>query len=286
MFDKILVPYDGSEFSAQAFPVVAELARTFGSGIFIIGVCGAVEGITRQSCDFFVNRGSEAIKKMIADKPVRLYSAVLEGNAAQQILDFARENGVDIIVASSHGRSGIKPWPLGKTVRNLLREAVPILIVRAIEKPQSNIFDRILIPLDGSETSYAVIAPLTALAERIKTTVTLFRVIEREHPVHTLGGVDSVDYLDEDLDTKEKESGEYLDKIKTRLGKVAQVKRVVRVGHPAKEIIAQASEEGITLIAMASHVHSAMETWFYGSVTQQLVNDGRFSFLLIPATGS
>ena len=286
MFKRILVPFDGSKLSGQAFPAVASVAHAFGSEVFVVGVCGTEEGITRQSCSLFVDSGTDRLEKMIADSAVGLHAEVLEGNPAQQVLKFARDNRVDIIIATSHGRSGIKPWSLGKTVNNLLHEALPILIVRSAKGRRSGIFNRILVPLDGSEASYTVIAPLEALAGKLKMSITLVRVVEQEHPVHTLGGIDSVPYQDESAGEKEKEAGEYLDKIIRRLSGIADVKKVVRKGHPTREIVAEATQDGSTLIAMASHVHSALDTWFYGSVTQQLVNNGRFSFLLVPAPGS
>jgi len=213
----------------------------------------------------------------------------LEGHAAEKIIEYARAQGADVILASSHGRSGIKPWPLGSTVNRLLHERLPIIVIQAEKEASRNpdLFSRVLVPLDGSDASTSVITPLIQVSEKTATEITLVRIIEKEHHVHTLGGLNYIPYLDSDMDTKKAAAAEYLKGIASRFtGTRAVVKTEVHVGDPADEILKLASHKDASLIALASHVHSALESWFYGSVTQKIIQAAKRSFLLVPTEGT
>ena len=57
---------------------------------------------------------------------------VLEGNPANLLTDYAKENGVDLIVIASHGRSGISRWVMGSVAERIIRmSCVPVMLVRA-----------------------------------------------------------------------------------------------------------------------------------------------------------
>ena len=58
--------------------------------------------------------------------------AVLEGNPANMLADYATKNGVDLIVIASHGRSGVNRWVMGSVAERIVRTScVPVLMVRA-----------------------------------------------------------------------------------------------------------------------------------------------------------
>jgi nucleotide-binding universal stress UspA family protein len=145
MFQKILVPLDGSLLAKQVYPHVAEIARAFYSQIDLVGVCEPEETESGQTCGLYLNHEVNQLQNILGTMSIKIRQTVLEGNPAEQIQKYARQNDIDIIILSSYGRSGLKPWSLGSTVSKLLHAtSIPMIVVRAIEnqpaKGEANIF--------------------------------------------------------------------------------------------------------------------------------------------------
>ncbi len=124
----------------------------------------------------------------------KIKSVVLPGKASEEILKYAKANSINLLVMTSHGRSGIKPWSLGSTVDKILHTVdAPLLIVRAFEKSavagKSGLFNKIIVPLDGSETGGAAIPYAAELNKKLKSEIILFQVVATGKHVHTVGGL-------------------------------------------------------------------------------------------------
>jgi nucleotide-binding universal stress UspA family protein len=289
MFNRILVPLDCSTIAEQALPHAASLARAFNPEIFLVGVWESGEAASEESCSLYIQKEAQLLRQELRGQAKEVRQFTREGGAAEKILKYALEQEADLIVVPSHGRSGASRWPPSSTVNRALHDRVSVLVVHAKDNvpPIRDLFSRVLVPLDGSDDSAAVIAPLVNVSQKIPSGMTLLMVVEKEHRVRTVGGLNYIPYLDEDLDARKKTAADYLSKVAAQLeGGRASVKTEVRVGSPAEEILKLASGMDATLIALASHVHSALETWFYGSVTQKIIQDAGRSLLLVPTKKS
>lgn len=292
MFEKVLVPLDGSKIAEQVFPFVAELATAFSSEVICAGVCEPEESENSQACQLYQNNQAELLKSKIGTN-AKLKSIVLPGRAADEILSYAAKNNISLVIMTSHGRSDIKPWSLGSTVEKVLHKVeAPLLIVRATEKStapgETGLFSRVLAPLDGSEAGETTLPYLTGLMKQLHSETTLLRVLASGKHVHTIGGIDYVRFQDYDLNSTKAKAKEYLENIGSKLeGKTAITKRDVRVGDPAEEIVKCAKETKASLIILSSHGHSGIERWAYGSVTYKVLQTTDKSILLVPfARGS
>jgi len=143
MYKKILIPLDGSELAKKAIGQAEKLAQTFSSEIILFQVVpfmpiyGSPELVTplivdekqKESAEKYLQSQAEELKQ----KGLKVSSAVKTGQqVAVEIIDFAKENGVDLIIMSTHGRSGITRWVLGSTALKLLTRAeTPILLLRS-----------------------------------------------------------------------------------------------------------------------------------------------------------
>jgi len=293
MFQRILVPLDGSKLAEQVFPHVAELAKAFGSEVVLVAVCEPEEKDYGHACRLYINNEVEqlsgAMEKGLA---VTIKAEVLVGKPAKQILDYAEENDIDLIIISSHGRSGLMPRSLGSTVNKLLhRASVPLIIVRAeeilLESAKSKLLKRILIPLDGTEENAVILPYVVELTRKLDSEVILIQVIELGHHVHTIMGLDYIPFKDRDMDSMNTKARKYLNEVSEQFaGTRATIRCEVRLGDTAKEIIKYASETDSRLIALASHVHSCIEAWFYGSVTHQILHASSQSVFLGPSEGA
>lgn len=286
MFDKILLPLDGSELAEQVLPPVVSLARAFAADVHVVGVCEADEADGLDGCQAYIRGVAERLRAEIGAGAEKVVEATLEGDAAAEILDYAQDQDIGLVALTTHGRSGLKPWPLGGTVDRLVLSRLASIVVQAEEtpSPDRDLYARVLVPLDGSEGGASVILLLQQIAARIPIGITLLRVVEKEHHVRTIGGLDSVRFREEDLKARTTTAQEYLDEVAARFaGSLASVTTVVRLGRPSDEIHGLATELDATLIAIASHVHSPIETWFHGSVTQKVIQTPGRSFFLVPS---
>jgi nucleotide-binding universal stress UspA family protein len=154
MYKNILVPLDGSKLAECVLPHVEALVKAYGSDqvTFVQAVHFLMpeppgKGRENLKADdipvedylsFEKNLKAAAAKylKEIAGKAkygsTKLRTEVLLGQPAMRIADYARENKIDAIVMSSHGRTGIPRWAMGSVADRLLQIApVPVLVIRA-----------------------------------------------------------------------------------------------------------------------------------------------------------
>jgi nucleotide-binding universal stress UspA family protein len=160
MYKKILVPLDGSKLAECALPYVEELAKGCDTEeIMLVSATEQVRGRTQapeakelyRASDKpgFQGAGSEVavtfgkkemqaqrylgrIAKGLKAKGMKLRTEVLFWPPAETIASYAEQNGADIIVMSSHGRSGPSRWAHGSVADKILRiSCVPVLMVRA-----------------------------------------------------------------------------------------------------------------------------------------------------------
>jgi len=143
MYKKILVPLDGSELAQRALVQAEQMAKGFGSEIILFEVVpfmpiyGSPELVTplivdekqRESVERYLARIAGELK----EKGFKVSTMVKTGQqVALEIIDFAKESGVDLIIMCTHGRSGITRWVLGSvTLKVLTRSETPILLIRA-----------------------------------------------------------------------------------------------------------------------------------------------------------
>jgi len=142
MYKKILVPLDGSELAKKGLAEAEKLAPIFGAEIVLFQVVpfmpiyGSPELVTplivdekqKETAERYLHNLAEEEKK----KGFKVTSMVKTGQqVAVEIIDFAKESGVDLIVMCTHGRSGITRWVLGSVAHKVLTRAeTPILLLR------------------------------------------------------------------------------------------------------------------------------------------------------------
>lgn len=284
MFEKILVPLDGSELAKQVLGCVSDLVKAFSPEVVIAGICEPHETEREQACRHYINDEARRLSASAAVTPLKLKTEVLLGRPAELILDYAEKNDIRLIVISSHGRSGIRPWSLGSTANKVLHKVgVPLIMVRAMTPPATppSVFSRILVPLDGSEKGEAILPYVAELHRRMASEVVLFRVVEAGKHIRSIGGLDYVRFEDRDIENTKKAAREYLKKAAAGLSDGVTFE--VRVGDAAEEIVKYAAETGCTLVAMPSHGHSGIESWLYGSVTYKVLQAGKEAVMLVPS---
>ncbi|UCD85735.1 MAG: universal stress protein [Deltaproteobacteria bacterium] len=143
MYKKILAPVDGSEFAECSLDHVREVAAGCGAKevIFILVIepfppsAGLAED-WRLKLEKDAQADAEAYLAKLVDhlnlksKKIEVKTIIVHGKPARNILKYASENEVDLIIMATHGRSGLSHWVFGSVAERILRHShVPVLIV-------------------------------------------------------------------------------------------------------------------------------------------------------------
>jgi nucleotide-binding universal stress UspA family protein len=150
VYNKILVPLDGSKLAECALPYAEELAKGCGTEkVILVSVTERVQGYRaledpgqplgqRLAPEAFGKKEKQAqryldrIAKKLEAKGIKVDTDVLLGNPADEIVIYAKHPGCDVIVMSSHGRSGPSRWAHGSVADRVFRASnVPVLMVKA-----------------------------------------------------------------------------------------------------------------------------------------------------------
>ena len=143
-YQNILVPVDGSELSLSIVKHAVELAKAFNSKITVVQVMNLDPYIaseylsTGQSNEMierardFIQQNINTAKSQFESAGIQVDTKVLEGeNVARTISKAVTELNTDLIVMSSHGRSGFKKLLMGSVAQSLITEStVPVFIVK------------------------------------------------------------------------------------------------------------------------------------------------------------
>ena len=146
MYNRILVPLDGSELAECSLEHVKEVAvGCHVPEVVLLAIVepandslpwswGGVAGAqTQADRDKSEEKSATDYLKKIADRlskeGMNIITCVQAGRAADAILDYANQNGVDLIIMATHGRGGETRWDFGKVADRVIRtSSVPVLM--------------------------------------------------------------------------------------------------------------------------------------------------------------
>ncbi len=151
MYNKIMVPLDGSDMAECVIPHVEAIISSFNTAeVVLVRVVDPVRlpvsvpaqgnfGFTEKDRQQMETDRKKAAKDYLEDMADDLgingsvfSCVVLEGNPANMLADYATKNAVDLIVLASHGRSGVSRWLMGSVAERVVRTScVPVMVVRA-----------------------------------------------------------------------------------------------------------------------------------------------------------
>lgn len=140
-YQHLLVAYDGSNLSKKALKHAVELAQAFGSKLtvahaFATPMLNSGDMLITAPAEWAQEYADYAFKvldgaKELVPAGVAADFKSLEGYAAQSVLDYAEEEGVDLIVMGSRGLGPIREFVLGSVSHNIVQHAkIPVLVVK------------------------------------------------------------------------------------------------------------------------------------------------------------
>ncbi len=271
MYDRILVPTDGSDVATAAAEAALSLARAFDSELHVISIVESepFPGFD-QVTDELARLGRNAVSEMDAqatEAGVDVTTAVLENEPVHRaILDYSDEHDIDLVVMGTHGRTGIDRVVLGSVTEQTLRlSPVPVMTVHGdtvVHTP----FESILVPFDGSASARSAVDHAIDLARETGATLHLVNVV---NPAVMTGDFDAGMILD----TLE-ESGEKLLETVSEDAENAGVEvgtASVLIGSPFRKIVEFADDQNVDCLVMGTHGRTGVGRVLLGSVAERVI---------------
>jgi nucleotide-binding universal stress UspA family protein len=217
---------------------------------------------------------------------------VLDGAVTQVISEYAQTNHADLLVMTTHGRGPMSRAWLGSVADELIRHvSVPLLLLRPEDEkpatPGPSEFKNILIALDGTIRSEAIVSPSEELAKMFGAEVTFIRVVP-PGPVHGLELVGKP-YASDSLEMWRQmrlAANEQLTKQAGTLTKHGLSVRTLLIehNHAAQAILEEAKKQKCDLIAMETHGRAGISRMVFGSVADKVIR-GTTCAVLVHRTG-
>lgn len=304
MYRTILVPLDGSAESEQALPLACQLARRSDAALHLVHAHRPatvspifIEGLpvidtelhsqVREHERVYMQRVRD---RLTAEHGIACSSTLRDGDesVAAQILDAAITSGADLIVMTTHGRSGFAHLWLGSVAERIIRiSPIPVLLVRPTsESATANDLLRlteILIPLDGSSFAEYILDPALRIGRLLATSYTLLHVVEPRAVLHRDDlSIAPIDLDPDDTQRRVGAAQTYLDRVAQRYAAEGRhvATRVLVGEHPAATILEVVHRQPHTVLALATHGRSGLKRVLWGSVADKLLRGTRAPMLV------
>jgi len=285
MFERILIPVDGSDPARRAAKYGLELAAKYGAAVEVLHVWTGrrSDGETDPKA-----RGEELVSEATAvdiDGDPTVETAVVEGKPHRVIGDRVAERDIDLVVMGRRGRGGVSEHLLGSVPERVLRTVeVPVLTVPGTEvAPETGrSYSDLLLTTDGSEVAERA-APYGAdLARRLTMTLHVFTAVD----VQTEAGVfDAGGVTKEYVERLKNQGGEALDSLLEGIDTTdLDIRREVAEGSVHEALDEYAAEHGVDLVVMASEGETNIVGQHLGSTTRRVLQTVQQPVLVVPVT--
>jgi nucleotide-binding universal stress UspA family protein len=298
MLDPILVPLDGSPIAECVLPHAVAMARAFQARVVLLRVPDKNQASEKAQLFDLVNwqinkTGAklylEKVSNRLENSGLKIETNVLEGLVAESITEYAQNQGIKLIILSSHGRSGLSQWGIsGVTQKIIFNAPTSVLIIRA-HQPKANEliegqYKRIMVPLDGSRRAENVLPMVTLLARFHKSQIHVVHVVKKPEMARQMPLAREDVELSERLVARNREEAiRYLDQVRLNspLEGIEVQTHLLTSDNPAAAIHELADKEGIEMIALSAHGYSGYQQWPYGGMVSNFVLYSKIPLLIV-----
>jgi nucleotide-binding universal stress UspA family protein len=341
MFNRILVPLDGSTLAERAIPHAEQFARIFGSNIILLQVLDPTSyhvnhnpvdplswQIRKTEADMYMNTIAARVREHLGEGAIvvesmpktsaqsecmklsRVTYSIREGKTAENIVNFAHAENIDLIVINTHGSGGLSRWNISSVTQKVINLIyLSVLIVRAYHFPETEDarirYNRILLPIDSSRRAESSLPAGLALARGEKsiglpseidnssphqatpettlpqTKLILAAVIKPpELPIPEPYPAEIEQLSKQLIHVSRQAVSNYLNEIKDRLAVECET-CVVENKSVTSAIHDMTIQEDIDLVVLCAHGYTGQSTWPYGSVARNYMEHGTRPVLII-----
>jgi nucleotide-binding universal stress UspA family protein len=299
MFNRILLPLDGSKLAECVLPHLVAIAKIGDPEVQLLRVLEPT-GVTTQAqlvdpVDWQIRKAE--VSGYLSEVAARLQSAglrvstqVYEGKPAERIIEVAHSWNADLLILSSHGQSGLSPWSVSSVVQQVIQRAHrSLMIVRAFQQSKTDLtnlrYHKIFLPLDGSQRAEMPLAVAEVLACNHDGEVLVVHIVQQPQlPRRTSPSPEDLLLINQLIERNRGEALGYLEELKLRLANSGCTKVEFRLETSSKVAGAlhQVEEENeIDLTILSAHGYSGDTRWPFGSIVVGFIFYGTAPLLIL-----
>lgn len=274
MFDRLLVPTDGSDVATAAADAAIAFADRFGATLHVVHVLEPYElppDVLDEGAADSAHAGEAAIADAVDEATVagvETRSSLIDtpGQIHENIIAYAGNHDVDCIVMGTYGRTGLDRFVLGSVAEQTLRESpIPVLTVHE-ETEVASEFDAVLIPTDGSDSSRAATESAIELAMSTGAALHVLHVVDAG--MATNGRI-----AGQILQSLEDAGEQALEDVigAAESAGVSTIEASLMNGQPHRAITDYAHSNGVDCIVMGTHGRTGLDRYILGSVAERTV---------------
>lgn len=282
----VVVLLDGSMYAAKALPVAKMLCRTMGATLHLLS---SVKDYTPELKEQYEEEAHgrnvylEKLSNTLQSEGYKTSYRVSPGFLADVTAEYVEEHEIDLVVLSTHGKSGEKNWQRGGVTRKIVQKIwKPILMVQAVPDETHTLpsLKHILVALDGSIFSERTLPYARALAKTFRSDIYLLSVPAVPNAAEYRAPAEYLESLRKKKDTNMRK---FLHAVARALRKEGlRVLTIVTGSIPAKTIVDVSKAKNIDLIMLTSRGRSGLKLLFMGSVTDQVVEGADCMVFIMP----
>lgn len=296
MIKHILVPLDGSAVAECVLPHVWAIAQAFNARITLLHIVALPHEEGQLAIDplEWLLRKREAtsyldkISARLQEGKLKINNVILDGSAAQCVIEYAQTYDVDLIALSTHGQSGLSGWNVSSVVQKIiLRSFKSILLVRAYQSQMIDFapihYKRLFVGLDCSTRAECILPVAIGLARFFNAQLVLGTVVQKPELVDRLLPSDAdVELATRIADRNHRMACHYLEGLYSQFshfGIDLQSRLIVSDNITASlhDMVDQVSPDLVMLVA---HGHSGECRWPYGSIATSFITYGTTALMV------
>lgn len=293
MYRQILVPLDGSAFAESALPLALALSAKTRADVQLVTVVEPIPAFAYEEWESAAREWSEQYLAAVAERiegPAggKVTTAMHSGHVVDTLVAVANTIDADLVVMATHGRGALSRAWLGSVADGFMRRAeIPVLFVRPEEgdapAPEpAEVFDTVLVPLDGTPLSESALAHATELGELFGCAYHLTRIVSYPVDIASPYLPHTVQMNQTVLMEAKADAAQYLedaaDKMRARGLRVTT--SVIVDAQAGQGILSEAEAVGADLIAMATHGRKGMGRLVLGSAADKVLRGTHVPLLL------
>ncbi|HEX2914115.1 MAG TPA: universal stress protein [Chloroflexia bacterium] len=316
MYTKLAVPLDGSPLAEKALPYAIKMANNLNAELLLLKV-SEVHGIRTDTIEqeLIVIKSSEAYLELVRNTiinpdlklhmaPEKVKTLALYGDPRRDIADMLPFEGVDMVVMTTHGRTGISRLVMGSVATSVLQHLkLPVMLIKPANLNHKESLEgllnnseyelpdpsrlRVVLTLDGSVEAETALKPSLDLVRKLRASLYLLRVVVPMAPLdynelYAEYGYDYGTEIAKENKERHEEPYKYLEKIQNDISSsgVSCVK-VIRTGNAVDEIINFANMVQASMLVMATHARGPLGQVLLGSTANEVVRRSNLPVVLV-----
>jgi nucleotide-binding universal stress UspA family protein len=296
MFKHILIPIDARQLSQNAAKTGLELASILGARVTLLNVLQMPPVYPPQSesetLEAIRSRAKELLEpwpKIATKHGVNLKTKMVHDdthNVASSIVKTADDLECDLILMGTQGLEGLERLLVGSVAERVTRMAnQPVMLVRSSLSSQSNSFESILVPIDGSTTSQAALWTADELAQQLGASLHFLHVVpDLPLPMSDGMGFGTLNDRSEPWIEALQDQGQAIikhAKESTTLERVETSMIPASGARTAKQILKFAKEHHSSLIVIGTHGRGGLDRLLLGSVAEGVMHHADVPVILV-----